>query len=709
GGSYNVTVATQPEGMNCTVTNGSGSNVQANIVNISVACSPVTHTIAGTVTGLTTSGLVLQNNGADSLAVAANATSFQFAIPVADGGGYNVTVSSQPSGLTCSVSNSAGSNVQAVVTTISVACSPITHTIAGTITGLATNGLVLQNNGADNLTVAANAATFQFTTPIAAGGGYNVTILSQPNGTTCSVSNGSGTDLLNDIGSVQIVCSASAFSIGGTITGLTGSGLVLQNNGSDNLSAAANASAFAFATPVAYGGVYAVAVATQPAGQTCTVLQGTGIAQTQVTNVTVLCVDIVTYTLVPSAGTNGSISPSGVVTVNSGDSSSFVATPDSGYAIDQWLLDGSLVQSGGAIFTLANVSANHTVTATFAQATLTPSVAALALAVNCLPSSSCATAHNAALTGSPRQIVVTNNGTIAANNVSIAYPSWPTGTTATSTCGSVLTAASSCTITITPGAAATSNCTSGVAPTSGVITISADGAGDSQVQAAVLSYGCIYQGGYIFSIDDTTAATGSIGGKVAALTDRSPLVLWSSDGSGMSAGNFAVLGIDETSTASSPSPTSPAYPAGTPAYTACAGRSDGACNTANIVAYANFNRASSGPAPTPLSQYAAGLCTQTSAGYSDWYLPAICEQGYDSVNSGSGCGSSGSPTLQNMQSNLVDNGDVGGLDGIYWSSTEASTGPTWAAWFQIFGSGGVQSSANKFNDFGARCSRALTP
>ncbi|MFT4059243.1 MAG: hypothetical protein QM652_06825 [Legionella sp.] len=36
----------------------------------------------------------------------------------------------------------------------------------------------------------------------------------------------------------------------------------------------------------------------------------------------------------------------------------------------------------------------------------------------------------------------------------------------------------------------------------------------------VLDYGCQYQGGFLYSVDDTTANTGSIGGKVVSLIDQ---------------------------------------------------------------------------------------------------------------------------------------------------------------------------------------------
>lgn len=54
----------------------------------------------------------------------------------------------------------------------------------------------------------------------------------------------------------------------------------------------------------------------------------------------------------------------------------------------------------------------------------------------------------------------------------------------------------------------------------------------------------------------------------------------------------------------------------------------------------------------PLDQYAAGLCKATINGKSDWYLPFICEEGYDDSGSGTGCGTQASPTIHNMLSNL---------------------------------------------------------
>lgn len=73
-----------------------------------------------------------------------------------------------------------------------------------------------------------------------------------------------------------------------------------------------------------------------------------------------------TYTLTASAGANGSITPSGEVTVNSGDSQGFTITADSSYHVADVLVDGASV---GAVtgYTFSNVTADHTISVSFAE------------------------------------------------------------------------------------------------------------------------------------------------------------------------------------------------------------------------------------------------------------------------------------------------------------------------------------------------------
>jgi len=251
--------------------------------------SPTTFTIGGTVTGLTGTGLVLQDNGSDSLTIGGNGP---FTFNTAVSGAYSVTVSTQPSNpaQTCTVTNGSGT-ATANVNNVQVTCAAAAFTIGGTVTGLAGSGLVLQDNAGDNLTVTGTGTVpFVFATSITANNNYSVTVLTQPSNPsqTCAVTNGSGKATAN-VTNVTVICSTK-FSIAGTVNGLTGSGLVLQNMGLDNLTVTGTGTQpFTFATLVP--GAYNVTVLTQPSNptQTCVVTNGLGTATANVTNVTVTC------------------------------------------------------------------------------------------------------------------------------------------------------------------------------------------------------------------------------------------------------------------------------------------------------------------------------------------------------------------------------------------------------------------------------------
>lgn len=77
------------------------------------------------------------------------------------------------------------------------------------------------------------------------------------------------------------------------------------------------------------------------------------------------------YTISASAGTGGSISPSGNVSVTSGSSKTFSVKADSGYAIEDVLVDGKSV---GAVssYTFKNVKKAHTISVTFEKKAVSP-------------------------------------------------------------------------------------------------------------------------------------------------------------------------------------------------------------------------------------------------------------------------------------------------------------------------------------------------
>ena len=114
------------------------------------------------------------------------------------------------------------------------------------------------------------------------------------------------------------------YSIGGSITGLSGSGLVLTDNGGSALPVSSGATSFTFSNQLSYGSPYAVAVSTQPIGQTCTVSSGSGTVTGTVTSVSVSCVNSYTIGGTISGLTMSSVvlaTGSQTVTVSSGSSS----------------------------------------------------------------------------------------------------------------------------------------------------------------------------------------------------------------------------------------------------------------------------------------------------------------------------------------------------------------------------------------------------
>lgn len=284
GESYAVSVLIQPAGKLCTILNGSGTISGANVTHVRITCSATSYTVGGSVSGLTGT-LVLQNNNGDNLSLTQNG-SFTFATPIADHLTYNVTILTQPAGQSCSILGGNGSLSSANVTSVSVSCSANTFTLGGVLSG-ASGLVVLQNNAGNNLSLSSNGS-FTFSAAINDGASYSVTIFSKPSTQTCIVNNGSGTLNGANITNISVSCSTNTYSVGGSISGLSGT-VVLQNNLGDNLSRAANGS-FTFTTPITDGTGYSVTVFTQPTGQTCTPSNHSGTLNgTNITNVSITC------------------------------------------------------------------------------------------------------------------------------------------------------------------------------------------------------------------------------------------------------------------------------------------------------------------------------------------------------------------------------------------------------------------------------------
>lgn len=191
-------------------------------------------------------------------------------------------------------------------------------TIGGTVTGLIGGGLTLQDDAGDDLVVNADGH-FTFVTPIATGAVYAVTVKAQPTNPpqTCSVNAAAGIVQNANVDNVAVVCSLQAFHVGGIVSGMTGKGLVLQDNAGDDLTIDANGT-FTFRAPVALGANYAVTVKSPPFGplHTCTVNAGAGtVTNADVTSVSVSCAPVVPHFAYVSNAWDGTLSIYAINTV----------------------------------------------------------------------------------------------------------------------------------------------------------------------------------------------------------------------------------------------------------------------------------------------------------------------------------------------------------------------------------------------------------
>lgn len=160
---------------------------------------------------------------------------------------------------------------------------------------------------------------------------------------------------------------ATLYTLGGTVSGLSGSGLSLSLNGGDSLAIASNGD-YSFPGGLPDTSAYEVTVAAQPAGQVCTVADGLGaIAGANVGNVDISCIAGVTnWTVTPSVGSGvGTISPDTALAIDDGDTATFILAPGTGQQVASvtGTCDGTLT---GNSYVTNPVTADCTVIANFA-------------------------------------------------------------------------------------------------------------------------------------------------------------------------------------------------------------------------------------------------------------------------------------------------------------------------------------------------------
>ena len=283
---------------------------------------------------------------------------FSFDTKLAKDAKYTIT-STSPAGKACTVDPATEQTMgDADVSTVKVTCNPKTTeagtlTVGGTTTGQV-NEYVLNlayGGESEDLTIAGDATEFTFVAKLAEGDTYTVSVKTQPQGHTCTVSPAGEQDMgEGDVTDVAVTCVADTYSVGGAVSGLAESEEItltlIPDSGTaeeEKVTGDNNPNTddpFIFDTKLAKDDKYTITT-TSPDGKTCSVVPATEqtIGEANVTNVAVTCVantysvnvqvsgladnEVITLTLAPTDGTDEQKPFSGVNDVDTVDSFTF--------------------------------------------------------------------------------------------------------------------------------------------------------------------------------------------------------------------------------------------------------------------------------------------------------------------------------------------------------------------------------------------------
>ncbi len=279
GDFYAVNVATQPDGETCLVTNSSGEMTSAGVTDVLVTCSPseAGYKVGGYISGF---GGVLKIglNGVEEYSTIYNG-SFNFAFSLSTGASFAVTVLSQPVGYQCTVKNGNGVMSESDYPFVDIDCKSTSTLIKPQVdpdgawldTG---ETMTLTLNGTTDITLDDwDFNEVSFLTGLYPDDEYVVSVITNPPGRICTLRNSAGVIEVGVTPVVTMSCVVDTnelFSVGGSITGLTGDGLVINLDHRESLAIAATDTTFTFTDLVPDTTSHTSYVVSQPAGQICT-------------------------------------------------------------------------------------------------------------------------------------------------------------------------------------------------------------------------------------------------------------------------------------------------------------------------------------------------------------------------------------------------------------------------------------------------------
>ena len=306
GVNYKATIPLQPQSDKCTITNNQGQIIDSSVI-MQVVCNSNTYQLSGKVFGLepgeivtlidlyqVTNMAIIDNN----TSAAYQNTSFMLNESVPYLGSYNIQILTQPKNQTCAVDNNIGS-MNGNISNINVNCNRSSYPVSVKYIGNKPINqnivLVDRSNTLDMVSVNALHSTAQFQTLLPYGTGYDVRIHNQPSNYSCKFLNANSGNPINasSLPVVEISCTEKTnYSIGGRVTGMApGEGITITSNKqvtNPNYTIMGNG-AYTYPYSFALSESYNVSIYQQPKTQYCTLSNGTGILEGEVTNININC------------------------------------------------------------------------------------------------------------------------------------------------------------------------------------------------------------------------------------------------------------------------------------------------------------------------------------------------------------------------------------------------------------------------------------
>lgn len=321
---------------------GSSGTITTDI-NIDVFCldRPIgTFAIGGVIGGLT-GPIDLQLNGGEILPITKDGP-FYFNTFVGAGQPYSIgIVNGDPGCVIVNGSGIANDDVSSIIVDCSGALGSIG--IGGNVGGLgdiggAGSGLQLQLNNGEIIELYSDGP-FNFNTLLTINQTYNIQIINNPDGKSCSITSGGSGTASTQISDIVITCvdvnPVNSYSIGGQVSGLAGT-LELQLVNQEILQINSDG-AYQFSPLLAENSQYTVLVYNSPVGQTCQVSNGSGTITANVSNVDVACA----ATPVPSYTIGGSVSGlTGTMTIKLNDIENLQITTNGSFEFSSELNEG---------------------------------------------------------------------------------------------------------------------------------------------------------------------------------------------------------------------------------------------------------------------------------------------------------------------------------------------------------------------------------